>query len=310
MDILSLIGLVLAACSILIGAVLKGAGIHSLLSGAAFMIVIVGTVAAICVQTPLHVMKRALSILPWVFRPPTTERDAMIKRMVEWSNTARKQGLLGLEPELSDNLSVRLVKYFEPVGMVAINYYQNRVKGLFQTEEMTAEEFGYTGPEFADYIFRTTTTVGGEAINIRGYELEFNHSLDYLPSPFDGLTIRGSYMINDPDIPIVRSADQLATLALAYRKGPVKLYFNTVWTDDKYRTTSPSWFDALWDTNLSGSYELHPGWEAFFSVRNLIDSSRNVIVPGSLATSGPLEDHSAIFIHGGMNATIGVRARF
>ena len=97
MDILSLIGLVLAACAILVGAVLKGAGIQSLLSGAAFMIVVVGTIAAICVQTPLHVMKRALSILPWVFRPPTVERDAMIKRMVEWSNTARKQGLLGLE---------------------------------------------------------------------------------------------------------------------------------------------------------------------------------------------------------------------
>ncbi|MFC4308272.1 flagellar motor protein [Steroidobacter flavus] len=97
MDILSLIGLVLAACAILIGAVLKGAGIHSLLSGAAFMIVVVGTIAAICIQTPLHVMKRALSILPWVFNPPTTERDTMIKKMVEWSNTARKQGLLGLE---------------------------------------------------------------------------------------------------------------------------------------------------------------------------------------------------------------------
>jgi chemotaxis protein MotA len=97
MDILSLIGLVLAVCAILFGAVLKGAGIHSLLSGAAFMIVVVGTVAAIFVQTPLHVMKRALSILPWVFSPPTVERDAMVKKMVEWSNTARKQGLLGLE---------------------------------------------------------------------------------------------------------------------------------------------------------------------------------------------------------------------
>jgi chemotaxis protein MotA len=32
-----------------------------------------------------------------VFSPPAVERDAMIKRMVEWSNTARKQGLLGLE---------------------------------------------------------------------------------------------------------------------------------------------------------------------------------------------------------------------
>ena len=97
MDILSLIGLVLAACAILIGAVLKGAGIQSLLSGAAFMIVVVGTIASICIQTPLHVMKRALAILPWVFSPPAVERDSMIKKMVEWSNTARKQGLLGLE---------------------------------------------------------------------------------------------------------------------------------------------------------------------------------------------------------------------
>ena len=47
-----LIGLVLA-CAILVGAVLKGAGIKALLSAAAFMIVVVGTIAAICVQTPL-----------------------------------------------------------------------------------------------------------------------------------------------------------------------------------------------------------------------------------------------------------------
>jgi chemotaxis protein MotA len=100
MDILSVIGLVLAACAILLGAVLKGAGIAALLSGAAFMIVVVGTVAAICVQTPLPVMKRALRILPWIFRPPTVPRAALIQRMVEWSNTARKQGLLGLEPAI------------------------------------------------------------------------------------------------------------------------------------------------------------------------------------------------------------------
>jgi flagellar motor component MotA len=68
MDILSLIGLVLATCAILIGAVLKGAGIKALLSAAAFMIVVVGTIAAICVQTPLPVMKHAIRILPWVFQ--------------------------------------------------------------------------------------------------------------------------------------------------------------------------------------------------------------------------------------------------
>ena len=42
MDILSLVGLVLATVAILVGAVLKGAGIKALLSAAAFMIVVVG----------------------------------------------------------------------------------------------------------------------------------------------------------------------------------------------------------------------------------------------------------------------------
>src|SRR5919106_1417171 len=97
MDILSLIGLVLAACAILVGAVLKGAGIQALLSSAAFMIVVVGTIAAIFVQTPLKVMKHAIRILPWVFKPPLVARSDLIKKMVDWSNTARKQGLLGLE---------------------------------------------------------------------------------------------------------------------------------------------------------------------------------------------------------------------
>jgi chemotaxis protein MotA len=97
MDILSLVGLVLAFCAVLIGAILKGAGVKALLSGAAFMIVVVGTIASICVQTPLQVMKHALKIVPWVFKPPLVERGELIKKMVEWSNVARKQGLLGLE---------------------------------------------------------------------------------------------------------------------------------------------------------------------------------------------------------------------
>ena len=59
MDILSIIGLVLALNAILVGAVLKGAGLMALVSAAAFMIVVVGTCAAICIQTPLSIMQRA-----------------------------------------------------------------------------------------------------------------------------------------------------------------------------------------------------------------------------------------------------------
>jgi len=101
LDILSIIGLVLALNAILVGAVLKGAGIMALVSAAAFMIVVVGTLAAICIQTPLSVMRRALKIFPWVIRPPTRDGQKLITKIVEWSNTARKQGLLGLEPTIA-----------------------------------------------------------------------------------------------------------------------------------------------------------------------------------------------------------------
>jgi chemotaxis protein MotA len=102
MDVLSLVGLLLAVGALLVGAVLKGAGLHSLMSSAAFMIVVVGTVASICVQTPMAVMKQALRIAPWIFRPPSIARAELIKQMVDWSNTARKQGLLGLEPLIAE----------------------------------------------------------------------------------------------------------------------------------------------------------------------------------------------------------------
>ena len=101
MDILSIIGVVLALNAILVGAVLKGAGIMALVSAAAFMIVVVGTIAAIFIQTPLPVMRRALKIFPWVLRPPTRDGHKLITKIVEWSNTARKQGLLGLEPTIA-----------------------------------------------------------------------------------------------------------------------------------------------------------------------------------------------------------------
>ena len=97
MDILSLSGMLLAFVSILGGSVLKGSGVKALLGGAAFMIVVLGTLAAILLQTPMDTFKRAMRIAAWVFRPPSTDAESAITKIVEWSNTARKQGLLGLE---------------------------------------------------------------------------------------------------------------------------------------------------------------------------------------------------------------------
>jgi len=101
-DLLSIAGIVLAFIALLAGAILKGAGLHSLVSTAALMIVVVGTFAAILVQTPGRVMKRAFGILPWAFRSPVADGGGIVRRIVEWSQIARKQGLLGLESLVDD----------------------------------------------------------------------------------------------------------------------------------------------------------------------------------------------------------------
>ena len=100
MDRLSVIGVVLALVALIGGSMLKGAGLSGLWSPAAFVIVMLGTIAAILLQTPMATFKRALKIVRWVFQPPAQDRASVIAKIVEWSTTARKQGLLGLEAEV------------------------------------------------------------------------------------------------------------------------------------------------------------------------------------------------------------------
>ncbi len=100
MDKLSVIGTVLALIALIGGSILKGAGLSGLWSPAAFVVVIVGTMAAILVQTPMDTFMRAMKISGWVFKPPSHDRRSLITKIVEWSTIARRQGLLGLEPEV------------------------------------------------------------------------------------------------------------------------------------------------------------------------------------------------------------------
>jgi len=100
MDRLSIIGLFLALASLVGGSILKGAGLSSLWSPAAFVIVIVGTVASILLHTSPAIFRHAFRIVSWVVRPPDSNRQALVRKIVDWSNIARRQGLLGLEPQV------------------------------------------------------------------------------------------------------------------------------------------------------------------------------------------------------------------
>jgi chemotaxis protein MotA len=101
MDVLTVIGFVFALLAVIVGSILKGAGLKALVSAAAFMIVVLGTLAAIFIHTPLPVFKHAMSMFKWIFKPPGQDPAGLIVKFVEWSNVARKQGLLGLESQIA-----------------------------------------------------------------------------------------------------------------------------------------------------------------------------------------------------------------
>ncbi|WP_028239463.1 flagellar motor protein [Stutzerimonas azotifigens] len=98
MDVLSLIGLTLAFIAIVGGNFLEGGHAGALLNGPAALIVLGGTLGAVLLQTPITAFKRAMSIVGWVLVPPRIDLSGGIDRVVGWSMTARKEGLLGLEP--------------------------------------------------------------------------------------------------------------------------------------------------------------------------------------------------------------------
>jgi chemotaxis protein MotA len=97
MDFLSIIGLVVAFAAILVGQVLEGGHIESLINGPAMLIVVGGTVGAVMLQSPLPVFVRAIRNTLWVLKPPVPSLTKGIEKILSWSNVARREGLLGLE---------------------------------------------------------------------------------------------------------------------------------------------------------------------------------------------------------------------
>jgi chemotaxis protein MotA len=97
MDRISPIGILLALAAILGGQVLEGGHLASLLQVTAFVIVIGGTLGAVMLQSSPAVFMRGMRLLPWVFKPPQVDFRDMLNRLLQWSNTARRGGLLSLE---------------------------------------------------------------------------------------------------------------------------------------------------------------------------------------------------------------------
>jgi len=101
-DIISIVGILLSLLAIIGGQYLEGGHISSLMQVTAFIIVLGGTFGACMLQFSLSVFLQGIKLLRWVILPPALHLEMVIEEIIGWGQSARRAGLLSLEPILAE----------------------------------------------------------------------------------------------------------------------------------------------------------------------------------------------------------------
>ncbi len=175
MDILSIIGFVVSISALLVGNLLEGGVIGSLINGPAIIIVFGGTLGATLLQFPPAIFIRSLEMFLWVFKPAKINLEEQIDQIVDWCIISRKKGLLFLENSIDDILDPFIKK-----GL------QLLVDGNEPDVIVDILELEMTAKENRDYqAARLYEAMGGYAptIGILGAVMGLIHVMENLADP-------------------------------------------------------------------------------------------------------------------------------
>ncbi|MPQ25987.1 flagellar motor stator protein MotA [Bacillus paralicheniformis] len=103
MDKTSLIGIILAIIGVGVGMVMKGVNPSVLVNPAAWLIILVGTIAAVVIAFPIREIKKVPKLFGILFKEKKMiEINELIPMFSEWAQIARREGLLALEANLNE----------------------------------------------------------------------------------------------------------------------------------------------------------------------------------------------------------------
>ncbi|MFZ6845214.1 flagellar motor protein [Undibacterium sp. RuTC16W] len=97
MDWASIIGLILVITGIFSGQLIEGGRLSSLVQPAAFVIVVIGTIGAVLLQSRMPTFIRGVKMLKWIVSMPIDTSKKTIQEALIWSVVARREGFLSLE---------------------------------------------------------------------------------------------------------------------------------------------------------------------------------------------------------------------
>ena len=175
MDILSLIGALIAVIALFLGQTLDGGHFSSLINAPALLIVVGGSLGAIMVQVPLDIFSRSIVMFRWIFFPPEIDLDKSIKQIVSWGEIARREGLLGLDKSTQNEKNDFSRK---AVQLLVDGREPNIIRSTLEVEIETIEEFDFTAAKVYESMGGYTPTLG-----ILGAVMGLIHVMENLSDP-------------------------------------------------------------------------------------------------------------------------------
>ncbi|MGC8503880.1 MAG: flagellar motor protein [Acidithiobacillus sp.] len=175
MDILTIAGLLLGLGGILLGQMLEGGKVASILQLTAFIIVIGGTTGAVMIQYTMPIFIKALKMLPWMIFPPRTAPQPIVEKILEWSNTARKNGLLALEG-LVDSIADPFLQ--KGLQMLVDGTEPEKIRATLEVELLAREELDRQAAKVFESAGGYAPTIG-----ILGAVLGLIHVMENLADP-------------------------------------------------------------------------------------------------------------------------------
>ena len=175
MDLTSVVGSLLGIVGIVSGQLLEGGHVGQLLQGTAALIVLSGTFSAMLLSYPPEDIKKAISLIPSIYKPVDLDVRPTIEEIIRIATIARKEGVLAVEGQ-KDSIKNEMFK--KSIKYVIDGFEPNTVKEIIETEIFLAFE----EEENAGKVFEGA---GGYAptIGIIGAVLGLIHVMSMLDQP-------------------------------------------------------------------------------------------------------------------------------
>lgn len=139
----TVIGVVVGILAISVGMVLKGASLTALANPAAFLIIIMGTIACIFNGFTMETVAKVPKLFKQLFKQPQlAAKPDLLKLFVELSQTARREGILALESRVDELPDVFLKN---GLSMVIDGLDPDFVSDVLDAEIQNMEERHRTG---------------------------------------------------------------------------------------------------------------------------------------------------------------------